>query len=215
MRRVSYFLGCVVMAAALVACSGGREKSTTRQATRDLPEVKCSMDPRRLGEVEKIRDFGNGRGCGVRNAWRVYSLQGVQMNQPIVLNCAAVNAFAIWIANSMQPEAEKRFGETVVKLDIPSAYSCRTRNNVRGARLSEHAQGNAVDVSVFRLRDGRKVEVEQGWFGSRKEKKFIANIRSDACGLFKTVLGPGTDRYHKNHLHFDLQHHRSGGVYCK
>ncbi|MCA0434282.1 MAG: extensin family protein [Proteobacteria bacterium] len=203
------------MAIALVACSGGREKSTTRYQPPAIPEVKCSIDPRRLGEVEKIRDFGNGRGCGVRNAWRVYSLQGVKMSQPVVLNCAMVNAFATWIANTMQPAAEDRFGEAVTSLDVPSAYACRPRNNVRGAKLSEHGHGNAVDVSVFRLQSGRKVEVEQGWFGSRKERRFLASVREDACGLFKTVLGPGSDRYHKNHLHFDLQRHRNGGSYCR
>ena len=215
MRRVSWVFGFIFMAVALVACSGGREKATTRQEPYALPDVKCSLDPRKLGEVEKIRDFGNGRGCGVRNAWRVYSLQGVQMNQPVVLNCATVNAFAHWIANSMQPQAEKRFGKPVVKLDVPSAYSCRSRNNIRGARLSEHAHGNAIDVSVFHLQDGRRVDVAQGWFGSRKEKKFIGSVRSGACGLFKTVLGPGADRYHKDHLHFDLQQHRRGSSYCR
>ena len=214
MRRVGFVLGSLAMAAALVACSGGKDKPRTDGSGLPAGEVRCTVDPRSLGEVEKIQDFGDGRGCGVRNAWRVHSLHGVRMNQPVVLNCAVINTFASWISQSLQPNAERRFGEQVVKLDIPSAYACRTRNNIRGARLSEHALGNAVDVSAFTLESGEKIVVEQGWFGSRRVKKFIAALRRDACGPFKTVLGPGADRHHKDHLHFDLQWHRRGGSYC-
>jgi len=35
-----------------------------------------------------------------------------------------------------------------------------------------------------------------------------------ACGIFGTTLGPGSDRYHENHFHYDTARHRSG-PYCR
>jgi hypothetical protein len=103
----------------------------------------------------------------------------------------------------------------VVGIDVPSAFACRPRNNARGAKLSEHGMGNAIDISVFHLASGRKVSVLQDWGGPNDSSAFLKNIRREACGPFKTVLGPGSDSHHRDHMHFDLQVHRSGGSYCR
>lgn len=215
MRYLSSVIGVILLSLAVVGCSGGREKarrSSEQQA--NVPAVACSRDPREFAEAEKIPDFGNGRGCGVRNAWRIYSINGVNLSQPTVVNCAVANTLSHWVTHVMQPAAERRFGERVTAITVPDGYSCRTRNNVRGARLSEHAHGNAIDISGFTLESGEHITVEQGWFAQRKTKKFLAAIRAGGCGPFKTVLGPGA-AYHDDHIHLDLQHHRSGGAYCR
>lgn len=215
MRSVVSVAGFALLALALVACSGGREKPRRSQdAEAEAPPAACAVDPREFAEAERVNDFGSARGCGVRNAWRLHSINGVKLSQAVIMNCATANVFSRWISDSLQPAAEDRFGERVTELTVPDAYSCRTRNNVRGAKLSEHAHGNAVDVSGFRLEGGDLITVKQGWFAGRKTRKFLAAIRADACGPFKTVLGPGV-AYHDDHLHFDLQHHRSGGSYCR
>lgn len=214
MRPFVLVAGSVLLALALVACSSGREKTRPQRPDSSLPPVSCAADPRSFAEAEKVRDFGNGRGCGVRNAWRLYSVNGVQLSQPIVVNCAVANTLSTWITDVMQPAAERRFGERVTKLTVPAGYACRTRNNVRGAKLSEHGHGNAIDISGFELEGGDHISVEQGWFAARKTRKFLANVREGACGPFTTVLGPGSP-YHDDHLHFDLQRHRSGGSYCR
>lgn len=203
------------MAVALVACSGGGQKKRFSRSGVERPLPHCEVDPRRFARAEKIRDFDEGNGCGVRNAWRIYAINGVRLSEPAVLNCAVANTMSRWITDTMQPAAEDHFGERVSELTIASSYSCRPRNNAWGARLSEHGMGNAIDVAGFRLAGGDYVAVEQGWFGHRAEKKFLAQVRREACGPFKTVLGPGADRHHANHLHFDLQRHRSGGAYCR
>lgn len=216
MRHLASVAGLALLAAALVACSGGREKpKSSYRKEAAIPAVACARDPREFADAEKINDFGNGRGCGVRNAWRLRSVNGVKLSQPLVINCAVANTFAQWIEDSVQPAAESRFGERVTGLTVPAGYACRSRNSVRGAKLSEHAHGNAVDVSGFTLESGEHVSVEQGWFAGRKTRKFLARVRADACGPFKTVLGPGSDRHHDDHLHLDLQRHRSGGSYCR
>jgi len=208
--------GTILLAVALVACSGGRERPrSSRQVETPPPPMACAADPRQFAEAEKVRDFGNGRGCGVRNAWRLRAINGVKLSQPLVVNCAVANTMSHWIEEVVQPAAERRYGERVTELTVPAGYSCRTRNSVHGAKLSEHAQGNAMDISGFRFESGDHVSVEQGWFAGRKERKFLADVRAGACGPFKTVLGPGADRHHKDHFHVDLQRHRSGGSYCR
>jgi hypothetical protein len=214
MRRVVSVLGCVVLAAALVACSSGRDKSRSSRKGVQQPEAYCPADPRAFADAEKVRDFDAGRGCGVRNAWKIHAIHGVKLSQPAIINCAMANVMSRWVSDIMQPAAADRFGERVVEITVPSAYACRPRNNMRGARLSEHGLGNALDVSGFRFADGEYLSVEQGWFASRRAKKFIAEVRAGACGPFKTVLGPGAP-HHDDHLHFDLQRHRSGGSYCR
>jgi hypothetical protein len=198
----------------LAACSD--DTPIKRFETKGLiaPAAACAADPSRLGEAEKVSDIDMGNGCFVHDAYRVQSLAGVSFNHPDTFNCGVATTTAHWLENTVQPAAENAFGERVVGVDVASGFSCRPRNNVRGAKLSEHGMGNAIDISAFTLASGRKVIVQQGWFGDRDAKGFLRQVRSEACGSFKTVLGPGSDSHHKDHIHLDLQNRRSGSNYC-
>ena len=79
-----------------------------------------------------------------------------------------------------------------------------------GAKLSEHGFGNAVDVAGFVLDSGQVINVEQDYYRSA----FLKTVRKNACGTFRTVLGPGSDRHHRNHIHLDLANRRSGEAFC-
>ena len=86
---------------------------------------------------------------------------------------------------------------------LPSgAYACRPRNNVMGGRLSEHAAGNAVDIPAFRLSDGRVLRVKRDW-GKGAAGRYLRAAWRAACGPFGTVLGPGYNEKHADHLHLD------------
>lgn len=173
------------------------------------------MDPRRFAEAEKLEDFSKGNGCGIRNAWKLYSVNGVRLSQPAIMNCAMANVLSRWVVRDMQPAARRILGAEVSTITVAASYSCRPRNNKRGAKLSEHGHGNAIDISGFTFSNGSHIDVEQGWFASRRHNRFLQQVRGAACGPFRTVLGPGADRSHKDHLHFDLQQHRIGGSYCR
>jgi hypothetical protein len=109
-----------------------------------------------------------------------------------------------------------RLGSPVVEIKQLSAYSCRTKNSVRGASLSEHAFGNALDVAAFKLADGREVTVKRGWRGTDAERDFLREVHARACGVFSTVLGPGhSDGRHEDHFHLDLARHNGSGSYCR
>jgi hypothetical protein len=205
----------VLTAAALSACSDNTPIKNFETKGLVPPSSSCVGDERSFEGASKTNDIDLGNGCFVHNAYRVNSIAGVQLNKPAVMNCGVVGTSTQWMNDVVQPAAQQAFGEEVVGIDVPSAFACRPRNNARGAKLSEHGMGNAIDISVFHLASGRKVSVLQDWGGPNDSSAFLKNIRREACGPFKTVLGPGSDAHHRDHMHFDLQVHRSGGSYCR
>lgn len=214
--RIHKLAGLGISAAILAmlqACGDGSKQFTTEGLI--APPIHCLTDPRILGEAEKLDPIDEGNGCQVPNPWRMYSVAGVQLSQPATLNCSVTQPLHDWMNGTVQPAAQSVFGSEVTGISVASSYSCRARNNKRGARMSEHGFGNAIDISSFTLADGRKITIKQGWRGEDDEREFLRQIRQDACAEFMTVLGPGSDRYHGDHFHLDLANRRSGKAYCK
>jgi hypothetical protein len=131
------------------------------------------------------------------------------------LACPLVSALDNWMANGVQPAARRWFGQPVVAIKQISAYSCRSMNGQSGAPISEHAFGNALDVAAFTLADGRTVTVRDGWHGQPEERAFLHDVHASACRLFKTVLAPGSNAFHYDHIHVDLARHASGRSICE
>jgi hypothetical protein len=131
------------------------------------------------------------------------------------LACPLVAQLDNWMATGVQPAASRWFGQPVVEIKQISAYSCRSMNSQRGAPISEHAFGNALDVAAFTLADGRKVTVRDGWRGAPEERAFLHDLHASACRLFATVLAPGSNAFHYDHIHVDLRRHERGGSICE
>ena len=155
---------------------------------------------------------GKIAGCGISNAVRVRSIAGVTLSQASVMDCSTAQALKVWTEESAQP-ALGRLGGGLKTLRVAAHYSCRTRNNKKGARISEHGKGRAIDISGFTLRDGTKISVLKGWI-ARETAKPLRLMHRGACGPFGTVLGPDADRYHRDHFHFDTARYRTG-TYCR
>jgi hypothetical protein len=107
------------------------------------------------------------------------------------------------------------FHQPVVEIKQISAYSCRGMNGNPNAHISEHAFGNALDIASFVLADGHKVTVQYGWRGSPEEQAFLHDVQLAACNEFTTVLAPGANIYHYNHIHVDLMRRYSGRRICQ
>jgi hypothetical protein len=135
-----------------------------------------------------------------------------RLNQESVMTCPMVAAVDNWLEKVVQPAALARFGQPVVELRTMGTYSCRRMNNGgRSARMSEHAFANAIDIGGFRLTDGTVITVLRGWKGGEQEQFFLREVHAGACRNFATVLGPGADAFHYDHLHFDLARHGRTG----
>lgn len=128
----------------------------------------------------------------------------VAVNPPATLACPIVSVLDKWIAQTVQPAALRWFGQRVVAIHQISAYSCRGMNGNPHAHISEHAFGNALDIAGFTLADGRRITVKDGWHGSPQEQGFLHDVQGGACDDFATVLSPGYNIYHYNHIHVDL-----------
>lgn len=160
--------------------------------------------------AEPIR--GPRKGCGVTNGVHLTAVRGVRLSRPATINCETALALEQWVAQGVLP-AVGNTGGGVAQLQVVEHYACRNRNHRAGARLSEHAKGNAVDISAIVLKNGAKVDVLTGW-RDKNEGPILRKVHKAACGPFGTVLGPQADRHHRDHFHFDVAKHRNG-PYCR
>ena len=138
----------------------------------------------------------------------------IEVKPVATLACPIVSALDRWFANSVQPAAQKWFNQPVVEIKQISAYSCRGMNGQAGAPISEHAFGNALDIAAFVLADGHRITVKGGWKGTPEEQGFLRDVQGSACDQFTTVLAPGSNQFHYDHIHVDLMRRASGRRIC-
>jgi hypothetical protein len=151
--------------------------------------------------------------CGMDYPFKVSAFNNgaVGLKSKVTLACPIIPRIDTWLDEIVKPAAEMYFGVPLADIKAGS-YSCRPRNNQRGAKLSEHSFGNALDVMGFVLADGREISVEKGWRGrDPAEQEFLRETFVGACRYFTTVLGPGSDAFHYDHLHLDLARHDPRG----
>jgi hypothetical protein len=122
-----------------------------------------------------------------------------------ILDCQFAAVLGAWLSEVVGPLADSLLGSPVEAVITGPGYQCRRRGV---GRLSEHAFGNAADLSAIRLMDGRTIQVERLTDSHGIEGKFLRAISASACGYFTTVLGPGSDASHPRHLHVDLAERR-------
>jgi hypothetical protein len=189
----------------------GREQ---RPAWRDAAEKAClaRRSVRANAYVQPARAIDGPGICGLNHPLKVSALAdgSVALQSTATLSCPMTEALEQWLADVVQPAAMARFRQPVAQIDSMGSYGCRPMNNQSGARLSEHSFGNAFDIGGFTLADGRKITVVKGWTrGDADEKAFLREAHVGACDHFTTVLAPGSNAFHYNHIHVDLAMHGS------
>jgi hypothetical protein len=159
------------------------------------------------------RHAGEGQ-CGIDNAVELIAIGGVALQPAALLTCQTALTFAQFWSQTMAPEARSTLGSEPAQVFVAASYACRGRNNAEGARISEHAFGRAIDIRALTLEDGTRWSVAPRAEGSDDPTaRFQARIRQAACGPFNTVLGPGSDGHHTDHIHFDTA--RRSSTYCR
>lgn len=150
-------------------------------------------------------------GCGLEDGAKITSVAGVKLTVPAEIDCTTAKALKSWVEDTAIPAVGER-GGGLSALQVAGSYACRPRNNQKGAKVSEHGRGRAIDIGGYVLANGTTVSVLKGW-GRDTDGPVLATMRKEACGPFSTVLGPGSDSYHRDHLHFDTA--RGRGPYCR
>lgn len=197
--------------------------SEARQSPRmDGPmpasEIACRRELKRMGVefVDKPR-ISDGPSCGIDYPVSLSGLSGnIDVKPAVTLNCQTTLAFAKWVKSELAPSARLRYLTGIGSIQPMGGYSCRRMNNSRQRYnpMSEHARGNAIDIGRFTLKNGHDIDIRKKGFFSFREAGLLKAVRTDSCKYFNTVLGPGSNKEHWNHFHFDLRNRASGNRYC-
>ena len=199
-----------VLALALPACANAPEASLYPEERGEAPPGICGI-PGMVGETNRTIQ-GRINGCGLEDGVQVTQVAGVTLSQGASMDCRTARALHDWVTGSAKPTLSGR-GGGLMRLEVAAGYACRTRNNRPGGRVSEHGKGRAIDISGFTLRDGTTLTVLRDWRGG--DSRLLKRMHREACGPFKTVIGPDGDRYHQDHFHFDTARRRNGSSYCR
>lgn len=153
-------------------------------------------------------------GCGGDDLVRLEAVvlsdkRRVAVKPAAILRCKMASAVAQWVREDVAPLATG-FGTSVSELDNFDSFECRGRNRVKGAKLSEHGRANALDVRGVKLANGRMLSLTDREAPRDARERMMASV----CARFTTVLGPGSDGYHEDHIHLDLAERRNGYRIC-
>ncbi len=184
----------------------------------DLTAAKaCEAELAKRGVTFKVLDpIKEQNGCGAERPLSLESIaDGVVLEGGATARCEIALALDTWMQETVQPSAKLHLGTRVEAMGIGSHYDCRGRNGSTSGKLSEHAFANGIDILGFRLEDKRDIAVKAMDGSADPGRAFLAAVRASACAYFTTVLGPGTDSAHGEHLHFDLASRGSGYRMCQ
>ena len=162
-----------------------------------------------------IPDIHGAGGCGGEDLVRLEAVvlpdkRQVSVKPAAILRCAMASALADWIRTDIAPLATG-LGSTISDLDNFDSFECRGRNRVAGARLSEHGRANALDVRALKLANGRSISLTD----RTVPRELRETVLHSVCARFSTVLGPGSDGYHEDHIHLDLMERRNNYRICQ
>jgi len=191
------------------------------QTLRETPDAydTCLAALRDYGTRFEERDSMTGRlpDCGIANPIEVTQiLPGVTLRPEAVMRCETARALASWVDGTVVPAA-RRTGvlSPLTAINHGSTYVCRNRGGVASGKVSEHAFGNAIDIMGFRFEDDSTLAIEPRADAGTIEEAFQRAARGGACLDFTTVLGPGTDAAHADHLHLDVKQRNGGYRICQ
>jgi hypothetical protein len=134
----------------------------------------------------------------------------VSVKPAAILRCAMASAISEWIRTDIAPLAAGA-GSVLSSLDNFDSFECRSRNRVVGAPLSEHGRANALDVRALKLANGQSISLTD----RTVSRELRENVLHSVCARFSTVLGPGSDGYHEDHIHLDLMERHNNYRICQ
>jgi len=200
-----------------------REPLSFREAAgADFQSAAVTSEPsdcrQRLEKTAKLRAIPRLMGPGACGGEDMVELEAVLIDKgkaidikpAPMLRCEMAEQLTLWVRDDIAVRVAKS-GLTLASVETYDDFSCRGRNRVFGAKLSEHGKGNAVDIRSITFTDKKSVLLTDKTFA----KDVRTDLRASACARFTTVLGPGSDGYHEEHVHLDLIQRRGGFRMCQ
>jgi hypothetical protein len=135
----------------------------------------------------------------------------VHLPEEPVVSCLFAERLTAWLGNLVAPLIAGRMSTDLRAVRTGPGYECRNRNGATNGKLSAHAEGKAIDISGFELSSGKFIPIKPD--GDETMRNVVDTVRTAACGWFTTVLGPGADAAHTDHLHIDMAPHGTSDRY--
>lgn len=168
-----------------------------------------------IAVAPSIPDIHGPGACGGEDLVRLEAIvlpdkRKVAVKPAAILRCPMATAIADWVRTDMVPLAAS-LGSTITDLDNFDSFECRGRNRVVGAMLSEHGKANALDVRSLKFANGQSIGLTDRTLSRDVRERVLHSV----CSRFSTVLGPGSDWYHEDHIHLDLAQRRNDYRICQ
>ena len=211
--------GIVVCSIMLLASCGGRDKpeaprSSENMSSENMRQCMATLKTKSV-RFAGLPDRSFDGGCRTIDTIKLMDF-GTPTTNLGAMTCPLADNFTDWARYAVGPAAKLYLKGEVVRIETMGTFNCLNVNGGRTGKLSEHAFANAVDVSAFILRDGRRITVLNGWRGASEEQAFLRRLHQSACKRFGTVLGPDYNGAHANHFHFDMARSMSNGTsFCR
>jgi hypothetical protein len=168
------------------------------------------------GQVEAkalppITDMAGTRQCGAQSPLELTAVLAngrmVPVSGGVTTDCGMASAMPDWIS-AVDSYLKAREKTQIAEVMVGTSYMCRNVNNASEGNLSFHAFADAMDVTGFKLEDGRTVTVAGDWTDALSpEGRLLRYAHDAACSQFTTVLGPEANALHHDHFHVDLGCH--------
>lgn len=168
------------------------------------------------GLVAALRPAISGEGgCGIAAPVALLAVvlqdkRRIEIAPAPVMRCDLAARLSAYIRETVAPASEAH-GRRITRVVTADAYDCRGRNRQAGAKLSEHAAGGAIDLSAIEFADGGVMRLTD----KSNDPAVSSALKDSACARFSTVLGPGSDGYHEDHVHLDLAARANGYKICQ
>lgn len=198
------------------------EQPKPADATKAKDKDEPGSDQAEAGCIERLTGLGlkfekrhgiQEGACSVKNPVLVSELpNGVAVSPPSLMTCPVAESLARWTGEIVAPAAERHFQSAPTKVLIGTSYQCRDQRS--GGKLSEHAFGNGLDIMTFEFAKRPALAIGSHEEGS-PEAGFQNAVRQGACPIFTTVLGPGSDAAHGDHLHLDMRARKGDYRICQ
>ena len=195
-----------------VAWSNGAAAQSGPGAAATVCQMRLSPD---RAVFTPLGELGAPAGCGGPDVVHLERIiladrAEVAVEPPATLRCEMAEAVVFFVRQDLAPAAAA-MGAPLSAIENYDSYDCRGRNRIGGAKLSEHGLANALDIRSIRLKDGRVVRPAD----SGVPRGFRVAMKAAVCSRFTTVLGPGSDGYHEDHIHMDRADRRGGYRLCQ
>lgn len=208
---------CPALATELPAAAGSKSEDRKGPATDPDRLAQCvaglksaNVEFTELGRIKKDQ-------CVLEGAIQVGAISSlfgsVALPGRPILTCAFATQFATWVRDVAAPLTLAFMNSKLAAIETGQSFECRARNNTPGEKISEHAKGDAIDVTAFRLQNGRTLLVKDASASTQLDGALMRAYRATGCGYFTTILGPGSNDAHKEHFHFDTALHGNSNNY--